>query len=63
MTKGKNQKGKILEENNRIMDYLLNTKEPYILEIDNMKIEMIYSKDNKSFNECMLNILKQKMQS
>ena len=33
----------------------------YQLKIGNMCVEMAYSENNKSFNECMLNILKQKI--
>ena len=32
----------------------------YRLKVGNMNVDMIYSKNNKSFNECMLNILKLK---
>ncbi len=30
------------------------------LKVGNLNVEIIYSKDGKSLNECMLNILKQK---
>ena len=33
----------------------------YRLKIENMCVDITYSKNNKSFNECMLNILKQKV--
>lgn len=46
-----------MKEQNKIAQYLLNTKNPYTLKMDNMNIEMTYSKNNKTFNECMLNIL------
>ena len=45
----------------KIIEYLLNTKDPYTIKMDNMNIEMTYSENNKSFNECMLNILKGKI--
>lgn len=51
-----------MEKTNKIINYILNTKEPYTIKIDNMNIEMQYSKNNKTFNECMVNILKQKCQ-
>ncbi len=50
-----------MEKNHRVKSYLLNTKEPYILEIDNVKVEITYSKANKSLKDCMVNVLKQKM--
>ena len=36
------------------------TENLYRLNIGNMCVDMIYSKNNKSFKECMLNILKLK---
>ena len=50
-----------MKENDKIISYLLNTKEPYVLEKDNIKIEIKYTDTNKSFKECMLNVLKQKI--
>ncbi len=49
-----------MEKNSKIINYLLNTKEPYTIKMDDMNIEMTYSKNNKTFNECMLNILNKK---
>lgn len=49
-----------MKENSKIVNYLLNTKEPYILEVDNMQVEMEYCETDKKFKDCMLNILKQK---
>lgn len=48
------------ERKNKVIDYLLNTENPYTLKMDNMNIEMTYSENNKTFNECMLNILNKK---
>lgn len=50
-----------MKEKSKVIDYLLNTKNPYTIKIDNMDIEMTYSKSNKTFEECMLNILKGKI--
>ncbi len=50
-----------MEENYKIVKYLLNTKEPYILKIDNMRVEMEYCETDKTFKDCMINILKQKL--
>lgn len=52
-----------MKENNKNINYLLNTKKPYILEIDNMKVEMTYMDNNKKFKDCMLDILKQKYEN
>ncbi|MCI8700267.1 MAG: hypothetical protein HFJ47_02870 [Clostridia bacterium] len=49
-----------MKEKSKIIEYLLNKKNPYTIKTDNMDIEMIYSKSNKTFEECMLNILKRK---
>lgn len=50
-----------MKEKSKVIDYLLNTENPYTIKIDNMDIEIIYSKSNKTFEECMLNILKGKI--
>lgn len=50
-----------MKEKSKDIDYLLNTENLYTLKMDNMNIEMTYSENNKSFNECMLNILKGKI--
>ena len=50
-----------MKEKSKVIDYLLNTENPYTLKMDNMNIEMTYSKNNKIFNKCMLNILKGKL--
>ena len=50
-----------MKEKSKVIDYLLNTKNSYTLKMDNMNIEMTYSKSNKTFGECMLNILKGKI--
>ena len=40
---------------------LLKKEGVYQLKVGEMCVEMSYSENNKSFNECMLNILKAKM--
>jgi len=42
----------------KIEKELLNTKNLYKLKIGDMKVEIEYSENNKTFNECILNILK-----
>ena len=51
----------ILKEQNKIIQYLLNTKNPYQIKVGNTIVEMEYSDKNKTFNKCMVNILKQKI--
>ncbi len=49
-----------MEKKNKLKEYLSKTKNPYKLEIDGITVEIEYSKNNKTFEECILNILKQK---
>ena len=49
-----------MKEKSKIIDYLLNTKNPYQIKVGEMVVEMEYSDTNKTFNKCMENILKQK---
>ena len=50
-----------MENQNKKINNLTKIKDLYKLKIENMCIDITYSKNNKSFNECMLNILKQKI--
>ena len=50
-----------MKEQNKITQYLLNTKNPYQIKVGETAVEMEYSDNNKTFNECMLNILKGKI--
>ncbi len=43
------------------IENLLKVGDLYQLKVGNMCVEMVYSENNKSFNECMLNIFKQKL--
>lgn len=45
----------------KIIEYIKGTENPYQLKIGNMIVELEYSENHKKFNECMLNILKQKI--
>lgn len=54
-------KGKvILKMKKEIIEYLKKTENPYRLKVGNMTVELKYS-DNKRIDECILNILKQKI--
>ena len=45
----------------KVKNYLIKEKKPYVLEIDDMFITIEYTASNKSFNECMLDILEKKV--
>ena len=44
----------------KIIEYLKKTENPYQIKVGDMIVNIQYSKDCKEFNDCMLNILKQK---
>ena len=46
-----------------IMEGLSKSENSYLFKIEDITVEMIYSKNNKSFNEGILNILKKKSQN
>lgn len=49
--------------NNQTKKESLKSKDLHILKFGNIQIKMEYSKNSKSLNECILNILKQKIKS
>lgn len=49
-----------MKEENKIIKYLLNTKNPYQIRIGDTIIEIEYCENDKTFKDCILNILKQK---
>lgn len=50
-----------MKQQNEIIQYLLNTKNPYQIKIGEIAVEMEYSNNDKTFNQCMINILKGKI--
>ncbi|MBQ3413992.1 MAG: hypothetical protein IJH39_01295 [Clostridia bacterium] len=50
-----------MENQNKSLKGLSKTEDMYQLKVGEMLVEMAYSDNNKSFNKCMLNILKQKV--
>ena len=48
---------------NKKIENLTKVEGLYRLKVGSMCVDMEYSKNNKSFNECMLNILKQKVKN
>lgn len=60
-TKHKSSKGEwSLKNQDKIIKFLNETENPYILKNKDMVVEIEYSDVKKTFNECMINILKQK---
>ena len=57
VSKGENR----LENQNKKIENLTKVEGVYRLKVGNMCVDMAYSKNNKSFNDCILNILKQKI--
>jgi len=49
-----------LKNQDKIIKFLNETENPYILKVGDMVVEFEYSDVKKTFNECMINILKQK---
>lgn len=43
-----------------ILKKISRKEDLYVLNVDGINVEMLYAENNKSFNECMLEILKQK---
>lgn len=50
-----------MEIQSKNINALTKTEDMYQFKVGEMFVEMEYSENNKSFNECMLNILKQKV--
>ncbi len=51
-----------MKNEEKIVKYLKENKNPYVLKIDDMFLEFEYSNSKKTFNECMIDILKQNNQ-
>ena len=52
-----------MQKRAKILQNLSKINDTYKIKFDNITVEMKYSKNNKSFNECILNILKQKLKN
>ncbi len=50
-----------LSRKSELLEHLSNKGNLYELKLGNLNVEMIYSKSDKRIDECMLNILKQKI--
>ena len=51
----------VLENHTKSLNDLLKKEDMYQLKLGEMCVEMEYLNNNKSFNECILNILKGKI--
>ena len=50
-------------KNEKLKKYLSKIQNPYKIKVENIVVTMEYTKNNKNFNECMVNILKQKLKN
>ena len=50
-----------MKKQDKIIKFLNETENLYILKVEDMVVEIEYSDVKKTFNECMINILKQKV--
>ena len=46
----------------KLIEYLKKRENPYQIKVGNMVVNIEYCKNYKRFNECILNILKQKVE-
>lgn len=51
-----------MNKKNQMIKYLLKEGDEYELEVENLKIEIKYEKNNKTLEECLFNVLKEKME-
>lgn len=49
-----------MKSQEKIIKYLKDVGNPYILSFEGMVVEFEYANEKKTFNECMVNILKKK---
>ena len=50
-----------MKKQNKNTEKLLKKEDGYYFKLDSMIVKIVYAKNNKSFNKCMLNILNDKM--
>lgn len=50
-----------MKNQDKIIKFLNETENSYILKAQDMVVEIEYSDVKKTFNECMINILKQRV--
>ena len=47
----------------RIVEYITKTKNPYIFLVDDMKVKIEYGNDDKKINQCINNLIANKVNS
>lgn len=52
-----------MKNQNRIIENLLKINDTYELKVGDMCVQMVYNESQKRFNECILNILMQKVKT
>ena len=50
-----------MENQDKLMEYLRENDDPYSIKVENVNVQFVYSENNKRFNECMINILKERL--
>lgn len=50
-----------MDRKNETVEHLSNKGKVYEIKVGDINVEMCYAENNKKINECMLNILKQKI--
>lgn len=50
-----------MKNQKKLIKYLNYIETPYILKVEDMVVEIEYSAVKKTFSECMINILKQRV--
>ena len=50
-----------MKDKNKIIENFTRKEDSCKLKVEDMCVEMAYSENDKSFKECMLNVLKQKI--
>ncbi len=52
-----------MNKETKLLKYLSNEGKTYQLNVGDLNVEISYSKNNKTLDECMLDILKQKIKA
>lgn len=50
-----------MDRKNETVEHLSNKGKVYEIKVGDINVEMCYAENNKKINECILNILKQKI--
>ena len=50
-----------LKSQKKIIKYLKDVENPYILSFEGMIVEFEYENEKRTFNQCMVNILKKRV--